>query len=228
MFFFDPARGNRRRALVRDQLNRFSHRTGEFIDKAVRDAEHRIEGTLAEVSSAFHTEAVEDDVLVQRVRSKIGRFVSHPKAIEVAARDGQVVLSGAVLQQEVPGLLSAVWRVRGVRDVKDQTTPHAEAGNIADLQGGRFRSGDRAELLQANWAPATRLFMGGVGTWLMLNCLARRNLSSIAWGTIGFGLVMASAANCNAGERGSTARQETGNGRRRWEPSMASAESGMH
>jgi hypothetical protein len=208
MFFFDPVRGNRRRALVRDQFIKFSHRTGDFFDKAIRDAEHRIEGTMAELSGALHHEQVSDDVLVERVRSKIGRCVSHPRAIEVSAHQGCVVLSGPVLAEEVPSLLGCVWRVRGVRGVEDQTTPHAEPGNISDLQGGRSRSGDIPELLQANWAPATRLFMGGVGTWLMLSCLLRRNLSSFLWGTLGFGLVAASATGCN-GAGGESRYRET-------------------
>jgi hypothetical protein len=196
MYFFDPVQGRRRRALVRDQFIGLFHRTGDFFDKAFRDAQHRIEGTIAETSNLFQHEQVSDEVLVERVRSKIGRYCSHPRALEVVSQDGRIVLSGTVLKQELPRLLSAVWGTRGVREVEDHTTSHAEAGTISDLQGGRYRSGDVSELFQANWAPATRLFMGGVGTMLMLNCLARRNLGAALMGSVGFGLVMTSMSNC--------------------------------
>src|SRR5687768_10115656 len=73
MFFFDPVRGNRRRALVRDQFTRLTHRTGCFFDKAIRDLQHRAEGTMAECSAALRQEEVSDDVLSARVRSKLGR-----------------------------------------------------------------------------------------------------------------------------------------------------------
>jgi hypothetical protein len=221
MFFLDPVRGRRRRGLVRDQIISFTRRCGDFFDKALRDAQHRIEGTIAETSASFRHEQVDDDVLVERVRSKIGRHVSHPRAIEVSAHDGHVVLSGAILRNEVPGLLSAVWGVRGVLDVEDRTTPHTEAGNVSDLQGGRQRWGDEPEILQANWAPATRLFMGGIGTWLLLGCLARRNLASMAWGTIGFGLLLNSMSHC------STSKSHFGahNGRRDRKPAPLSTTS---
>jgi hypothetical protein len=230
MFFLDPVRGNRRRALVRDQFTGLTHRTGDFFDKAMRDAQHRMEGTVAEATAALRKEELSDDVLLARVRSKLGRYVSHPRAIEVSAHDGHVVLSGPVLQEEIPGLLSAVWGVRGVRDVEDRTTKHEEAGNISDLQGGQCRSGDVPEIFQANWAPATRLFMGGLGSLLLLNCLTRRSLGSMLWGTLGCGLVMASAANCGVQNIVSSARETastTGNGRQRPAQTMAPSESGI-
>jgi hypothetical protein len=196
MFFFDPARGKRRRALVRDQLISLSRRGGDFFDKALRDTRHRIEGTMAEVTSALQHEDVTDDVLVERVRSKIGRYVSRPRAIEVAADHGRVVLNGSVPPAEVPGLLSAVWGVRGVRDVENHTTPAMEDGS--DRRGDLMR-GDQPDILQANWAPATRLVMGGLGTYWMLDCLLRPRLSSVALGTLGFGLVLNCMTNCVQG-----------------------------
>ncbi len=230
MFFFDPVRGNRRRALVRDQFTRLTHRTGDFFDKAIRDLQHRVEGTMAETSASLRKEEVTDDVLLARVRSKIGRYVSHPRAIQVSAHDGRVVLSGPVLQDEVPGLLSAVWGVRGVRNIEDRTTAHRDAAHISELQGGRHRSGNVPEIFQANWAPATRLFMGGLGGLLLLNCLTRRSLGSILWGTLGCGLLMASAANCNVENSQAMTRATRGapgNGRHKTDQPVASNESGM-
>jgi osmotically-inducible protein OsmY len=81
-------------------------------------------------------EEVTDEVLGNRVRSQIGRHVSHPRAIEVAAHDGVVTLRGPILANEVDELLTAVLTVRGVRDVDDQLDVHKTAKGISALQGG--------------------------------------------------------------------------------------------
>jgi hypothetical protein len=141
--------------------------------------------------------------------------------VEVSAHDGRVVLKGSVPSDETSGLVSAVWGVRGVREVDDRTTRADEAGAA--------QVGDRPELLQANWAPATRLFMGGLGTWLMLNCLVRRTPSAIGWGTLGFGLLLNSMANCsqlgvpsreamNEFEADEDSLMHAGDGRNAWTP----------
>jgi uncharacterized membrane protein len=98
----------------------------------------------------------------------IGRYVSHPHAIEVEASDGEVALSGPVLAHEVPALLGAVKGVSGVRRVSNQLIVHKEPGNISSLQGGVPRRGQRFELLQDNWSPAARLVVGTIGLGLLL------------------------------------------------------------
>jgi len=211
MYFLDPVQGRRRRLLVRNQFTGLTHRIGNFIDKAIRDAEHRVVGTVSEFRAALTSEKIDDDVLAERVRSKIGRCLSHPRAIEVMARNGRVVLGGPILQHEVPGLLTAVWRVRGVQNVEDHTVAHTEAENLAELRGGRQRHG-RSDMLQANWSPATRLFMGGLGTLWMCHCVTRRTPGAVALGTLGFGLFLTSMQNCNMQAFGQTGRAH-GNGR---------------
>src|SRR5437763_385294 len=42
-------------------------------------------------------EAVPDDVLVERVRAKLGRYISHPHAIEVDVSGGRICLTGPAL-----------------------------------------------------------------------------------------------------------------------------------
>ena len=69
-------------------------------------------------------EPVDDDQLIARVRSKLGRVVSHPHAIDAAARDGHVALSGGILEQEATPLIAAVSSVRGVSSVDDHFERH--------------------------------------------------------------------------------------------------------
>jgi hypothetical protein len=204
MYLFDPILGRRRRALLRDQGVRTLHAASDFLDKAVRDAQHRIEGTLAEVSHVVSDDPANDDVLVERVRSKLGRFVSHPRAIEVSAFDGRIVLSGPVLADEVPSLLRGIRGVRGVRDIENYLETHQPEEHVPVLQGGRPRVGEQFEWMQANWSPAVRLAAGGLGGFWMLNCLARRSPSALCWGTIGFGLLLRSVSNRSVHEMLST------------------------
>ena len=49
MYFLDPHRGERRRALVRDQLLRAAHRTGDAVDTTSPDVRNRARGVVAEL-----------------------------------------------------------------------------------------------------------------------------------------------------------------------------------
>src|SRR5918994_685929 len=132
----DPDRGKRRRALVRDKLARATHKAPEAISATARDISNRVRGLTAEASSAFSSEDVSDEVLVARVRSKLGRIVSHPSSIEVAANQGRVVLTGPILAHETNDLLTCVRAVPGVREVDNLLDAHKQAGDVPGLQGG--------------------------------------------------------------------------------------------
>ena len=136
MYAFDPTGGRRRRALARDQFTRLAHTTSDGLDAAARDLSNRAAGTVAEARRRLRSDRPDDDVLVERVRAALGRAVSHPKAIDVDACDGTVVLCGPILSHEVSSLLSAVESVQGVRNVDNRLEPHDQPGNIPSLQGG--------------------------------------------------------------------------------------------
>ena len=168
MYFLDPQGGRRRRARTRDKMDRAARRVRDAYDVTLRDTRHRVMGMRAMSRRLLRREAVDDATLAGRVRAVIGRYVSHPHAIEVAASDGEVALSGPVLTHEVPGLLGAVKGVSGVRRVSNRLIVHKEPGNISSLQGGVPRRGQRFELLQDNWSPAARLAVGVAGLALLL------------------------------------------------------------
>jgi uncharacterized membrane protein len=195
MFMFDPVRGRRRRALLRDQLVHTGHVLARATRTASRDFSHRAQGILAEGSHLFQHGEVSDDVLARRVRARIGRSVSHPHAISVTVSSGRVTLSGPVLADEVNRLLSGVASVRCVKAIVNQLRVHSQAEGISSLQGGRPRSGDRFPLMRDNWSPAERLLAGMAGGALMANCLLKRSPLSTALGTVGFGLFMRGATN---------------------------------
>ena len=169
MYFLDPNSGRRRRARTRDKVVHAARVANEGAKVTARDTVQRAQGAWAEARRLFrHEEEVGDDVLIGRVRAELGRLVSHPHAIEVAASGGHVTLIGPILSYETRPLLRAVRRVPGVRAVSDQLTVYSEPGNVSSLQGGEPRGGERFELLQESWSPAARVLAGGAGAALML------------------------------------------------------------
>jgi uncharacterized membrane protein len=217
LYYFDPVLGNRRRALVRDQINHGFNKAGDAIDATVRDMQNRAYGLFAEARGCLTSDHADDEIIAQRVRSKMGRHVSHPSSIEVSAHNGVVHLNGPILAHEVDDLVCAVKSVRGVEDVVDNLEIHESAENISALQGGRPRTGDPVDVMQANWSPTTRLLMGAAGTALMMRCATRRTPAAALLCPVGFAMAMRAVTNlelgralgATGGRRGTTIQKTT-------------------
>jgi uncharacterized membrane protein len=195
MYFLDPDRGARRRAMVRDKVVHGLHKTEDAAETTGRDLRNRAQGLAAEVRGRFDREDVDDDVLVARVRAELGRVVSHPSSIAVTATAGRVTLSGPVLASEASSLLSRVRAVRGVHDVVDQLEVHERTDDVPGLQGGIVRRGGEFELRQENWTPAARLLVGAVGGGLALAGARRRDALGAAISLAGLALLSRGATN---------------------------------
>src|SRR5687767_14226191 len=91
MYLLDPDRGRRRRALLRDKGAWAARKTGDCIKVTARELRNRTQGIT---HLHFSSDPVDDRKLAERVRSKLGRVVSHPSAIEVNAQNVAVTLSG--------------------------------------------------------------------------------------------------------------------------------------
>lgn len=156
VFVLDPDRGGRRRALVRDKIVRGSRLTGEALDATMRDMQNRARGIAATARGRLRHEEVDDRRLVERVRARLGRVCSHPHAIDVEVRDGEVTLRGPALADEVHSLLTTAASVRGVHSVVNDLEPHDSPDGVPALQGDGRLAGSSFDLLQRNWAPATR------------------------------------------------------------------------
>ena len=142
MYFMDPERGRRRRALVRDKVAHTTRVSSKALGAVGLDLAHRAAGLIARARGVVRRRPVDDGVLVERVRAKLGRVVSHPHAIDVNASNGYVRLRGAVLRSEASRLVRVVARVHGVREVIDALDVHLSA-DIPALQGGGTRTGSR-------------------------------------------------------------------------------------
>jgi uncharacterized membrane protein len=194
-YFFDADRGARRRARMRDAVVHTTVVTRRAVSTTSRDAVHRTYGAVASLRNVARPQPVDDCVLCERVRAKLGRVVSHPHAIGVMASDGTVRLRGLVLAHEAEPLLSAVRHVRGVREVVDQLERHSGAENIPSLQGGRAPAGDHINLRRLHWAPATRAAVTVGGSALMMAGARRRGLSGGAIAAAGALMVLRATAN---------------------------------
>lgn len=156
----DPGRGARRRALLRDKAVRATRVTSDAFETTMRDLTNRTRGFAAETRGWIEERAVDDARLLERVRARLGRVSSHPRAIDVEAQGGQVTLRGPVLSSEVQDLLSAAADVRGVRSVINELAPHDSSEGVPALQGRGRLAGPRLDLRQSRWAPATRALVG--------------------------------------------------------------------
>lgn len=195
MYFLDPGRGRRRRALVRDKAASFWSRSGGAIDTTARNLRDRAVGLAAEVRSMTGGEEhVSDELVAERVRSTMGRVVSHPRAIDVSVRDGHVILSGPILEHEVHRLISATESVRGVQGVENHLEVHRER-DIPALQGGVSRPGYRWEIMQTNWSPSLRFVMAGLGGTSAAYGMLRRGPAGYTMAGLGSAALLRSIAN---------------------------------
>ena len=119
MFMLDPARGSRRRALVRDKTGKIIRQGGRAIQDRTEDIGNRIAGVAAELK-AKRLPPPADDTLVERIRAELGHAVEHTSAIEVISESGNVTLRGYVLRDELEDVLDTARHVNGVRKVRSE------------------------------------------------------------------------------------------------------------
>ena len=168
VYFLDPDLGRRRRALFRDKLQRLARRARQDLDIAARDLSNRARGAVAKLEAYIeHDGNAPDGLLVARVRSRLGRAVSHPRSIAVEAHEGRIILSGPVLSEEEGDLIASVWRVPGVKDVESHLDVHDEAGDVPGLQGSGSAAPRRGGFLEGHWPPAWQLLAGVAGAFLL-------------------------------------------------------------
>jgi uncharacterized membrane protein len=177
---------------MRDSINHLVNTADDAIGKTTRDLSNRAQGLRAELNSIFRRDEADDVVVADRVRSKLGRAVSHPHAIQVTVDQGRATLTGQILAGEIDQLLKSVWSVRGVMGVENRLDAHEQAENIPSLQGGIPHTGKTYELMQSNWAPAFRFLMGIGGGALALYGARRKDIFSAA---TGLGMITRSLTN---------------------------------
>lgn len=195
MYLLDPDRGKRRRALIANRMTHAAKVAGDATGKTRRDVRNHLKGVIAEVESLFQSAEVSDDVLEARVRSKLGRVVSHPSAIEVKAVSGLIFLTGPILANEEHSLLDSISGIAGVKNIENRLELHEDASGIPALQGGKPRQPERFGFYKKNWSPTARLVATTAGGALVLYGTKRRGVIGSVIGSLGFGVVMRALTN---------------------------------
>jgi uncharacterized membrane protein len=191
MFLLDPRSGRRRRAQLRERVTHDARTAAAGAGKSVHDLGHRSRGLAARARAVVKRRPVSDEIVEERVRAALGRACSHPGAIEVACRDGQVQLTGAVLAAERLRVRAVASGVRGVKGITELLEAHENPGQISRLQGGSTRGQARRR-----WVPATSLVAGLGGAGLLAAGMRRRGGSG--WTMAGIGGALLARALVNA------------------------------
>lgn len=136
MYLMDPAAGRRRRALMRDKGMAMGHNAQHFVHAKTKRASDRVRGVVAKTRAHLSHEPIEDERLHDRIRSKMGRLVSHPHAIHVDVHYGRVVLKGTASRDEADELVSMIESMRGVEGVHDLLVTEEQRPPQQQLEGG--------------------------------------------------------------------------------------------
>lgn len=136
MYYLDSTMGRRRRALARDKVIGVAHDAADLVEARGKRMVDRAKGVMAagNLDRTSSTEPQTDAQLRERVRSRMGHLVSHPRAIDVTVEDGIVRLSGQVLAKELDGLLSQISEMKGVRKVHNALASLNDPSGFGEVQ----------------------------------------------------------------------------------------------
>jgi hypothetical protein len=135
-YYLDSDAGRGRRIKAQAKLSKLTRGSLWTLSSASHDINHRLLGFWHKLNNQPDYGPVIDEVLVSRVRSRIGRVVSHPHSIKVSAHEGVIALSGPIVANEVLPLIICASRAHGVKKVENFLEVYKDAGNIPALQGG--------------------------------------------------------------------------------------------
>ena len=128
MYYLDPELGARRRALLAD-----------LVRSGLPGGEGRPHGRGRPVRRTYlapvHADPDSDAELRDRIQTRLGRMVSHPRAIRLDVENGVVRLSGRVLAKEREGLLEQVQQMAGVQKLVNAMTAHDLPRELASRAG---------------------------------------------------------------------------------------------
>ena len=208
MYLFDPQGGGRRRAVARDKTVSALHKGGDALRKTSRDLGNRSKGLVAEASSRLRRNGeVDDQVLRDRVRSKLGHVLAHASALDVTVENGRVSLAGPVLAHEADRLLDAVRSVKGVKDLECRFDLHEQEEDQPAFQG----NGQSSRFADRKWVPvATRVLTGSCGSALAVAGLKKKGPLGLALGTLALGLLAHGTANVGPGKLAGLVRRRKG------------------
>jgi osmotically-inducible protein OsmY len=121
MYFFDPDRGEGRRAMARDRMNGVMRRGKLNMERQTRYREGQVEGLMHQVRTRGQEGPVVDDIaLKDRIESEVFGRRGFPKGkVNVEVIDGRARLDGELdTESEIDEVMDEVKAVQGVTEVE--------------------------------------------------------------------------------------------------------------
>ncbi len=193
-YFLDPKRGRERRSTLAKGARRATASLAGGAAKSARDSWHHFAGMSRQALGFFDREQPEDGVLVQRIRSRMGRVVSHPHKIHVASDDGVVTLWGRASEDEMRELVYVVEAMQGVKEVVNHLEIH-ESNQAATPEPSLYKQARNETLL--NWSPSKRFLAGMAGIAAVIYGWKRKDRLGVSISLLGSGLAAASTLERN-------------------------------
>ncbi|NTV11110.1 MAG: hypothetical protein HGA47_10095 [Zoogloea sp.] len=192
MYYLDPEQGRRRRAMVVERVDSASRETRGYLESRRKRSADKVRGMLARMRGRLAAQQPPDDQQLEgHVRSRLGRAVSYPHAIETRVEHGRVAFRGDILARELNILMAETWAIPGIIAIDNHLSLHDEPGNVPRLQGRPHRRGRvRALHLAGSVAPALAL-AGSLGAGLgalRAQGAAKSNLFSVAVALFAYGM----------------------------------------
>lgn len=127
MYYLDPQSGRRRRAWLRARGAWAGQDTARLVRDNSRGAVDRAGDALRRARGALVGTPPADDVLLDRIRSRMGHVIEHPGQVNVDVQQGYVVLRGRASIEEIEDLTLQLGAMRGVTGVDNRIVPDAAA-----------------------------------------------------------------------------------------------------
>jgi uncharacterized membrane protein len=194
LYFLDREQGQRRRSAFTARVRRSGAGLAEEVSKSARDGWNRLSGRARQILKAGDRKTVDDVVLAERVRSRIGKIVSYPHKIHVACDQGVVTLWGVAPEEERRPLLRTVGSVPGVQVVWNHLEV-AEPSNISSRPADSLNRARKTTMF--NLSPSNRALVGIAGIAAAFYGLRRKDSIGISLSLLGAALVGTSALKKN-------------------------------
>ncbi len=176
MYIADPVQGRRRRALLQDKLTHVTHSTSRLMDQTLHDAHNRWSGLQASAMrllSPRQAKPIDDHVLEARVRSRLGRTMSHMHDVEVHAHQGAVTLSGNLDSEEQEKVLRLVAAIPGVESVGGTIQTYTEKMSLFSARSPLWIAGAAGAGFLAWYALTRRQPLGLLAATTGLGLISR-------------------------------------------------------
>jgi len=118
MYVLDPDRGRSRRSQLMGEATGMLHRGEDTLQKRGKDLLNRVQGFTVRVAEEIAPEEQPtDEVLTERIRSRMGHIVANPHDVQVRVESGVVTLEGKLAHSERRRLRHEVDAMPGVKRV---------------------------------------------------------------------------------------------------------------